>query len=309
LFTTIVVFLVLVIAVGGILYLASVNGKDSGTVKVPDVTTVDLTQARQTLTDEGFAVKTELVANATVPVNQVISQSPAGGSRAKKGSTITLQVSKGSGQIPVPDVTDTTVADATNTLKQAGLKVGTVTPEPSDTVPANTVIRTDPPVGTPVGRNFAVKLVVSSGPQPVKIDNVLGETAANAGADLAGQGFVVKSTSQASQTVPQGDVISTSPAPNTLAPKGSSVTIVVSTGPQMITVDDVTGQTQAAAVADLKNQGFNPVVVPTASTPENVGKVISQDPQGGTQQAKGTTIVLTVGASTTTTTGSSPTTT
>ena len=57
-------------------------------------------------------------------MNQVISQSPAGGSRAKKGSTVTLEVSQGSGQITIQDVAGTTVADATRILKEQGLKVG-----------------------------------------------------------------------------------------------------------------------------------------------------------------------------------------
>jgi serine/threonine-protein kinase len=196
------------------------------------------------------------------------------------------------------------VPDATTELKNRGLKVLSVAQQASDTVPVNTIIGTDPPVGTSVGRGFAVKLLVSSGPQPVKVDNVLGESAANAGADLAGQGFVVKPTYQASDTVLNGNVISTSPGPNTLAPKGSPITVVISTGPQMVTVKDVTGESEGAAKSDLQAQSFVVVIVHTASTPASVGKVISQDPQGGTQQKAGTTIVLTVGESTTTTSGS-----
>jgi serine/threonine-protein kinase len=308
LFTTIVVFLLLVLVVGGILLLSTVNGKNSGTVEVPDVAHVTLTQARQTLTDRGFAVKTRVVTNATVPVNEVVSQSPAAGARAKKGSTVTLQVSAGTGEIKVPDLSGQTVPDATTTLRNRGLKVGSVTQQASDTVPLNTIIRTDPPANTSVGRGFAVKLVVSSGPQPATVPNVLNELANTALVQLQHAGFIVTQNSAPSDTVDAGKVISTNPGPNTQAPKGSTVTIVVSTGPEMVTVDDVTGMSQNAAKSDLETQGFLVVIVPTQSTPGNVGKVISQDPQGGTQQKKGTTIVLTVGQASTTTTGS-PTTT
>jgi serine/threonine-protein kinase len=309
LFTTAVVLLLLVLVVGGILLLATVNGKNSGTLEVPDVTKVSQTQARQTLTDDGFAVKVTLVTNATKPVNQVISQDPNGGTRAKKGSTVTLTVSKGSGEIKVPDLSGRTVPDATNVLKSDGLKVGSVSQEASDSVPVNTIIRTDPASGTSVGRGFAVKLVVSSGPQPVPVPNVLNEPVNTAFSQLQHAGFIVFQTQAASDTVPSGSVISTNPAPNTPAPKGSRVTVVVSTGAQMVTVDDVTGQSEGAAKSDLENQGFVVVIVHTPSTPANVGKVISQDPQGGTQQKKGTTIVLTVGESTTTTSGGTTTTT
>jgi serine/threonine-protein kinase len=253
-------------------------------------------------------VKTRTVSNATVPVNQVISQDPKAGDRKKKGSTITLQVSRGTGQIEIPDVAGTSVADATRLLKEQGLKVGRISHAQSDTAPKDTVIRTDPVAGTPVGRNFAVGLVVSAGPKPVRVPNVLNLDSTTAANQLGQAGFVINKQFQPSDTVPQGNVISTTPGPNALAPKGSPVTIVISTGPQLITVKDVTGYTQSGAEAALQAQGFKTVVVTAQSTPANVGKVISQDPQGGTQQTKGTTIVLTVGeappaTTTTTTTG------
>jgi serine/threonine-protein kinase len=312
LFSTIIIFLLLVAAVVGIYALAQINGKNSGTVPVPDVVGVDLVQARQTLTDQGFAVKVVSVPNATVTVNQVISENPKAGDRAKKGSTITLQVSQGAGQITIRDVSDASVADATRLLTEQGLKVGAITRVASDTVPVNFVIRTDPKAGTAVGRNFAVVLVVSSGPQQIPVPNVLGADSTTAGQQLGAKGFVVNPVPAASDTVPKDHVISTNPPPNALAPKGSSVTVVISTGPAQISVKDVTGETRAQAEADLKAQGFLTTVsfVPV-SDPANVGKVISQDPPGGSQRAKGTTVVLTVGQAppaTTSTTSTPPTT-
>jgi serine/threonine-protein kinase len=313
LFTTTVVFLLLVLVVGGVYALAQINGKNSGTVLVPDVTSVDLAQARQTLTDAGFAVTVKSVPNAVVPVNQVISTTPAAGVRAKKGSTVIVDVSQGSGQVVVPDVTGATVGDATQTLKAQGLKVGQVIRQQSDSVPVDVVIKTQPGAGTSVGRNFGVVLIVSSGPKPVTVTNVLGEDATTAAIQLTQQGFVVKQQFLPSDTVPKGNVISTTPGPNTPAPKGSPVTIVISTGPQLITVKDVTGESQAQAESDLTALGFNPFVTQVpVSNPANIGKVISQSPAGGSQETKGTTIVLTVGeanSSTTTSTTSTPTTT
>jgi eukaryotic-like serine/threonine-protein kinase len=303
LLSTITVFLVLALLVGGILALAQINGKNAGTVAVPDVVGVDLVQARQTLADHGFGVKTQSVANATVPVNQVISQSPKGGDRAKKGSSITLQVSRGTGQITITDVAGATVADATRLLKEQGLKVGSIRRTPNDTVPLGSVIRTDPAAGTAVGRNFGVVLVVSSGPNPVLVPNVLGLDSATAANQLGQKGFVFNPQSQPSDTVPVGNVITTNPGPNTLAPKGSPVTVVISTGPQLIAVKDVTGETQAQAQADLVHQGFHTFVTfAPVGDPANVGKVISQDPTGGSPRTKGTTVVLTVGQATSTTT-------
>ena len=136
-------------------------------------------------------MKTKFVANATVPANRVISQDPGGGDRAKKGSTVTLTVSQGSGQITIQDVSGTTVADATRILKEQGLKVGTVKHERSDTAPLDTVIRTDPPSGTSVGKDLKVVLIVSAGPLPVNVPNVLGLDAATAANQLGQALFVV----------------------------------------------------------------------------------------------------------------------
>ena len=169
-------------------------------------------------------------------------------------------MSQGTGQITIPDVAGTTVADATRLLKDQGLKVGSIRRTPNDTVPLDSVIRTDPAAGTAVGRNFGVVLVVSSGPKPVLVPNVLGLDATTAANQLGQKGFVVNPQSQPSDTVPVGNVISTNPGPNTLAPKGSPVTVVISTGPQLITVKDVTGETQAQAQTDLTNQGFHTFV-------------------------------------------------
>jgi serine/threonine-protein kinase len=305
----ILVFLVLALVVGGILALAQINGKNSGTVQVPDVVGVDVVQARQTLADDGFATKSTTVANATVPPNRVISQNPKAGDRAKKGGTITLLVSRGSGQIKIPDVAGATVADATRLLQEQGLKVGKVTRTPNDTIPLNSVIRTEPKAGTAVGRNFRVTLIVSSGARLVNVPNVLNLDAATASNQLGQALFVVRPQQQASNSVSVGNVISTDPLPNTPAPKGSVVIIVVSTGPAQITVKDVTGETQAQAQTDLTNQGFHTFVslVDVADSAQ-VGKVISQDPAGGSQRTAGTTIVLTVGRATATTTTTTSTT-
>jgi serine/threonine-protein kinase len=87
-----------------------------------------------------------------------------------------------------------------------------------------------------------------------------------------------------------------------MAPKGSSVTIVVSTGPQQVTVPNVTGSSQAAAEAAITAAGLVPVVSQLASTPANAGKAISTNPGAGTMVAKGTTVVIFVGTSSPTTT-------
>ena len=81
-------------------------------------------------------------------------------------------MSSGKPQATVPDLTNLTQADATNALTSAGLKLGTVTAEPSATVPAGSVISQDPAAGTKVDKGSSVSIVVSTGspsPRPTPI--------------------------------------------------------------------------------------------------------------------------------------------
>jgi PASTA domain len=150
----------------------------------------------------------------------------------------------------------------------------------------------------------------------VPVPNVLGEDSATAATQLAHASFVVSIQYAKSTTVAKNRVISTSPGPNVLAAKGSTVTLVVSTAtgppPQLVTVKNVIGEALSQAQADLARLGFNGSVIYVTDA-ARVGQVISEAPQGGTQQPKGTTIVLTVGTaapstitSTTTTTTTTP---
>ncbi|GAA3988398.1 Stk1 family PASTA domain-containing Ser/Thr kinase [Streptomyces marokkonensis] len=93
-------------------------------VDVPDVTGDDLADARADLTEAGLKVEvaTEQV-NSEHDKGQVARQTPAPGSRAAKGDTVTLTVSKGPEMIEVPDVVGDSVDDAKRALKDAGFQV------------------------------------------------------------------------------------------------------------------------------------------------------------------------------------------
>jgi len=68
--------------------------------------------------------------------------------------------------VTVPDVVGMTQANATTAITTAGLTVGTVTEEYSDTVPSGDVISQNPVANTVVDEGSAVNLVVSKGTEP-----------------------------------------------------------------------------------------------------------------------------------------------
>jgi serine/threonine-protein kinase len=101
----------------------------------------------------------------TVPEGRVISTTPDAGSLVHEGDTIVVAVSEGPDEVLVPTLVGQTEDQAVQTLNAAGLRLGSVSEEPSGQ-PAGRVIRSDPGAGTPVARDSQVNLVLSSGPTP-----------------------------------------------------------------------------------------------------------------------------------------------
>ena len=92
-------------------------------IPVPDVVGSQVEQARQLLTGQGFTVKEEQVVDEEAPVGEVVDQDPGPNEEAPRGSEVTLFVSKGPADRPVPDVVGKTIAEASNLLGQAGFTV------------------------------------------------------------------------------------------------------------------------------------------------------------------------------------------
>jgi YVTN family beta-propeller protein len=257
--------------------------------------------------------------SATVPAGAVISQSPAGGASVPSSTTVTIVVSN---RLTVPNVVGQPQNTATLTINNTCvpgnstqcLKVGTVTQEPSSTVPKGSVISQDPAAGflTPAGS--AVNLVVSSGPPLLEVPDVVGKTQQDAETLIKAtcvegttQCLVVGTvTFQTSETVPAGSVISQAPPAGFKANVGTAVNLVVSSGRAPITVPNVIGQPLAAAKTAIEGTcSPEPAVclkvgsvTLAASATIPAGSVISQNPAGGAQVAPGTAVNLVISSGT-----------
>jgi serine/threonine-protein kinase len=159
----------------------------------------------------------------------------------------------------------------------------------SQTVAKGDVIAQTPTAGTRARYGSAVHLVVSAGPQPVKVPAVTGTPVDGATATLRAAGFVVERIDRFSDTVPRGDVIRQHPA-NGTAPKGSTVTIVVSKGPQSFPMPNVEGMHRTAAEQELASVGLavHTVVIPSSSGQTVVG----QSPAPGTTMHAGDSVTI-----------------
>jgi beta-lactam-binding protein with PASTA domain/tRNA A-37 threonylcarbamoyl transferase component Bud32 len=263
-------------------------------VGVPTVVGADQANAEAKLRQEGFRVDTTQK-TAEQPKGQVIGQDPAGGTKAKKGSTVTLTVSDGPAQVAVPQVVGLTLSSAQGRLKKAGLE-GSQREENSDTVAKGRVVSVSPTEGQKVDKGSSVTLVVSSGKPQAQVPDVVGKSFDEASSDLQAAGFKVTRKDKESTDKDPGTVLAQNPKGGARIDAGSTIALTVAKEPSQIAVPDVTGEDAAAAVAALSGQGF---VIDQQSkdvaTPDGDGVVLEQTPTGGKKAKKGSKVTIVVG--------------
>jgi serine/threonine-protein kinase len=198
----------------------------------------------------------------------------------------------GGKQVTVPTVVGADQANAEARLRQDGFQTDT-TPKTSQR-PAGEVIGQDPSGGAKADKGSTVELTVSSGPAQVAVPQVTGLTLKSAQGRLTKAGLKSSVREENSDTVDKGRVISASPPEGQKIDKGSSVALVVSTGPAEVDVPDETGKSFDEASSELEAAGFKVTRKDQESTDEDPGTVLSQAPKGGTQAAKGSVVTLTV---------------
>jgi len=196
--------------------------------------------------------------------------------------------------VAVPNVVGQTEASARSILTTAGLVVGSVTEAFSATVPAGSIVATNPEAGTFIPRGASVNLVKSKGQALATVPNFVGLTRTQAQNAITGAGLNVGSvTEQHSSAVPAGQVISSNPTSGTSVPVGSVVNLVVSLGVSPVVVPNVVGQTEASARSILTSAGLNVgSVTEQHSSTIPAGSIIATNPTSGTSVPVGSTINL-----------------
>jgi eukaryotic-like serine/threonine-protein kinase len=196
-------------------------------------------------------------------------------------------------QVTVPNVVGKPVDQAKAELEQLEFEV-TTTAEASDQ-PPNQVITQDPPATTKADKGSKVTLTVSSGPEPVEVPNVVGQSQTDASRALTELGFLVNAVPVEDNDADEGTVVSQDPPAGQQIAKGSQVTINVSSGSGLIAVTDVTNQSENTARSNLQRAGFTNIQSrQEASDDIAAGNVIRTDPAAGTQIRAGDPIALIV---------------
>jgi serine/threonine-protein kinase len=208
-------------------------------------------------------------------------------------------------KVQVPTIVGLTQSDAQATLTTAGLTLAISEQQFSESAPTDTVISSDPAPGGEVAEGGTVDAVISKGPERYSVPDVTGMTPDAAATEITAARLVAGAQTQVfDDTVAVGSVAGTDPKIGTSVKPGTSVSILISKGPERYSVPDVTGMTPDAAVTEItaaklvagaQTQVFDDTVA--------VGSVAGTDPKignlGGGSDVVSTT-TTTVGDVTTT---------
>ncbi|MET7874421.1 Stk1 family PASTA domain-containing Ser/Thr kinase [Streptomyces cyaneofuscatus] len=195
----------------------------------------------------------------------------------------------------VPSLLGQTQKVAERRLADEGLGLKGVERVFSDTVERGSVVDSDPASGDRIRGNGSVKLVVSRGPEIVRVPDVAGSSLADARRSLKKVGLAPgMATREFSEEVARGEVIRTDPRAGTDRNPDTAVALVVSKG-SPVDVPDVTGLSVEDATAELAEEGLKVDVLPgRVHSSEADGDIAKQSPGAGTEAAEGDSIELTV---------------
>lgn len=224
----------------------------------------------------------------TDPAGTVISTDPAPGDKVLPGTEISAIVSKGKDRVTLPDkVRGLTPDELRAQLAEVDLELGDVTERFAETVPEGQVVdAVNVEAGQPLKRGTRIDVTVSKGPEPIAITDFTGRDIGEARAAVEGAGLTSIVEEEFSDDVDKGEIISQSPDGGN-GVRGDAITFVVSKGPDVVTVPDVTGKKKNDAVKALEKAGFkvrNPF-------PGNF-TVEGQSPDGGEKIKRGSTVTI-----------------
>ena len=252
----------------------------------PNVVAFTTAQAKSALTRSQLSLGSiSYQSDPSIPSGSVISEKPFPGAKLKEHSSVDLVVSTGPAPVSVPDVVGAPLAGADYSLVTAGLS-SNVSSQYSETVPNGFVISQSPSSGT-LKIGSVVTIVESKGPAPRTVPNLVGDSQSAAESALTSIGLVASSSTAYSDTVASGQVISQSIAAGNMVARGTTISFVISLGPHLVVVPDLTATTLKQAQAALSAIGLS---VGNVYGPNGNVVVIFQNPAAGTSVKFGSSV-------------------
>ena len=183
--------------------------------------------------------------------------------------------------IEIPDLTGSEQAQALEDLQNLGFKVG-IENSADASVPAGSVIRTQPPSNTVINPDSLVTIIVSVGPEAFPIPYVLDIETERAIYVVEESGFTLGQLLEVNdESTPRGFVISQNPVAGTKMSPGTTVDLVVSKGPSLIEISDLSRKSPEDAIQILETLGFEYELIEEYSEDVEIGLVSGTIPEAG----------------------------
>ena len=290
----------------GIFGVRALTDENAGTnIVVPNVIGLNIDEAKSLLIDLGLTPIEDPKVRENASNDIVYDQTPVADTLARQGENVILVYNPGFVPVAVPNLVGLSVQDATNVLKEVGLRLVVDQFIASTDIPANQILVQSPTAGLGARPNSVVTVNVSAGTNTVRVPDVIGDdqTAASKLLSASPLNFVVTIVLEASDVIEAGRVIRTEPLGDTAVAPGSSVTLYVSTGQAAVPVPNMVGKDGSAAATELTSLGFvvtvNEQALPAGDA--NNGLVLGQSIAAGTTVQPGSSIIITVGRAESTT--------
>lgn len=291
----------------GIFGVRALTDENAGAnIVVPNVIGLNIEEAKSLLIDLGLTPIEDPKVRENASNDIVYDQTPVADTLARQGENVILVYNPGFVPVTVPNLVGLSVQDATNVLKEVGLRLVVDQFVASTDIPANQILVQSPTAGLGARPNSVVTVNVSAGTNTVRVPDVIGDEQVAASKLLSASplNLVVTIVLEASEVIESGRVIRTEPLGDTAVAPGSGVTLYVSTGKSAVAVPNVVGKDGSTAATELTSLGFvvtvNEQVLPAGDA--NNGLVLAQSIAAGTTVQPGSSITITVGRSESTTT-------
>ena len=183
--------------------------------------------------------------------------------------------------VEIPDLTGSEQAQALEDLQNLGFKVG-IENSANASVPAGSVIRTQPPSNTVINPDSLVTIIVSVGPEAFPIPYVLDIETERAIYVIEESGFTLGQLLEVNDdSIPRGFVISQNPVAGTKMSPKTTVDLVVSKGPSLIEISDLSRKSPEDAIQILETLGFEYELIEEYSENVEIGLVSGTIPEAG----------------------------
>ncbi len=265
------------------------------TFEVADFQSSPVAEIRSQAGQNGWSVELVEDYEDGTSAGEILRQSPEPGASLAPGETIMIVISLGPELRIVPDVVGVSVEQARAVATEASLNVGQIVERNDEAISVGVVLEATiggipAQPGAEVVTGTEIDLVVSGGPTPRQVPNLVGLSVDQARSALADLSLAIETSELFSETVPEGEIISSNPAADEMLARGSTVSVVVSLGLPFVEIPELTGMPAADAATQLEELGL--VIEDTDGPPNR--PVLITDPVAGTSVRLGTSIRIIV---------------